>query len=537
MAEAGSGEQATTSRAVPDGYTVLTEGEASILQRGNDVFYNPAQIINRDISIAVLRYFVKQRAEEIKSGKLKRPRQRGGPTPGAADKAEAKDPGSIHILEGLAASGLRSLRYAMEIQGVSQVDANDLDSEALEAMKRNIDYNGAAAQRVKPHQGDARVVMLQSPGVYDAVDLDPYGSPTHFLDSAVQSVSEGGLLLVTATDMAVLCGNNGEACWAKYGSYPLHRPYCHEMALRILLATIESHANRYKRHIVPVVSLSIDFYVRVFVRVYTSAAAVKDSATKLAYVYQSTGCDSFFLQRVGRKSMKNKSVKHLPGQAPAVPQQCPETGGNFVMGGPYWAEPIHDMAWVNGILADVQAQRGQYPAYAKVHSILTAVSEELADVPLYFNVHDICKTIHCTPPRAEVLRSALVNAGYRVSSTHANPLGIKTDAPWAVIWDIMRCWVQDHPIKQQDPESYAGKLLAKAPELKANFSRAHGAISAAKSSKVARFLPNPEANWGPKPKHGRTLKAAEDSAAGNASNGATAGDNNAANKTAEAMTT
>ena len=50
---------------------------------------------------------------------------------------------------------------------------------------------------------------------------------------------------------AVLCGNNGEACWGKYGSYPLHRSYCHEMALRILLASIESHANRYKRHIVP----------------------------------------------------------------------------------------------------------------------------------------------------------------------------------------------------------------------------------------------------------------------------------------------
>ena len=38
---------------------------------------------------------------------------------------------------------------------------------------------------------------------------------------------------------AVLCGNSSEACWAKYGSYPLHRPYCHEMALRILLACVE----------------------------------------------------------------------------------------------------------------------------------------------------------------------------------------------------------------------------------------------------------------------------------------------------------
>ena len=41
-------------------------------------------------------------------------------------------------------------------------------------------------------------------------------------------------------------------------------------------------------------------------RVHTSAAAVKLSATKLAYVYQSQGCDSWVLQRVGE-------VRPLPG--------------------------------------------------------------------------------------------------------------------------------------------------------------------------------------------------------------------------------
>lgn len=76
--------------------------------------------------------------------------------------------------------------------------------------------------------------------------------------------------MCTATDMAVLCGGNGEVCYSKqgfviptkvfdlsndffgewglnfdnyfctrYGSYPLRGKYCHEMALRILLACIE----------------------------------------------------------------------------------------------------------------------------------------------------------------------------------------------------------------------------------------------------------------------------------------------------------
>ena len=47
------------------------------------------------------------------------------------------------------------------------------------------------------------------------------------------------------------------------------------MALRILLASIDQHAARYKRYIVPVLSLSIDFYIRVFVRVYTSGGWVQ----------------------------------------------------------------------------------------------------------------------------------------------------------------------------------------------------------------------------------------------------------------------
>ena len=39
------------------------------------------------------------------------------------------------------------------------------------------------------------------------------------------------------------------------------------------------------------------------------------------------------------------------------------------------------------------------------------ISEELQDVPLYFSLHEVCKTVHCSPPRAEVFKSALLNAG------------------------------------------------------------------------------------------------------------------------------
>lgn len=110
---------------------------------------------------------------------------------------------------------------------------------------------------------------------FDVIDLDPYGCPSIFLDAAVQAVKNKGLLLVTATDMAVLAGNCSETCYTKYGAISLRIRSCHEMALRILLQCIESHANRYGRYIEPLLSISADFYIRVFVRVHSGAAKCK----------------------------------------------------------------------------------------------------------------------------------------------------------------------------------------------------------------------------------------------------------------------
>lgn len=70
------------------------------------------------------------------------------------------------MLEGLAASGLRSIRYALELDGVSRIDANDLDPSVVESMKQNIAFNGAEVEaKVQPTCSDARLLMLQNPGV------------------------------------------------------------------------------------------------------------------------------------------------------------------------------------------------------------------------------------------------------------------------------------------------------------------------------------------------------------------------------------
>ncbi len=51
---------------------------------------------------------------------------------------------------------------------------------------------------------------------------------------------------------------------------------------------------------------------------------------------------------------KGNGWKFTPGCGPAVPQTCPETGAGFQMGGPVWAEALHDPAWVAALRTEVQ---------------------------------------------------------------------------------------------------------------------------------------------------------------------------------------
>lgn len=71
--------------------------------------------------------------------------------------------------------------------------------------------------------------MNRAQSAFHVIDIDPYGSPSIFLNSAIQAISNGGLLCVTATDMPVLCGKYPETCFAKYGATSMKGGGCHEM--------------------------------------------------------------------------------------------------------------------------------------------------------------------------------------------------------------------------------------------------------------------------------------------------------------------
>lgn len=59
------------------------------------------------------------------------------------------------MLEALAASGLRSIRFAKEVPGLGAVVANDCSARAVELMRRNVARNGVGGL-VAPRMADAR---------------------------------------------------------------------------------------------------------------------------------------------------------------------------------------------------------------------------------------------------------------------------------------------------------------------------------------------------------------------------------------------
>ncbi|VDD90476.1 unnamed protein product [Enterobius vermicularis] len=352
----------------------------------------------------------------------------------------------VRILDALSASGLRALRFAKEIPNVLEVVANDFSENAVEAVKQNIVLNGLEGL-VKPNFGDAIEVMMSHRALdkrFHAIDLDPYGSASVFLDAAVQAVADQGILMVTCTDMAVLCGNTPESCYNKYGSVGLRHKCCHEFAIRVLLKALDSHANRYARYIEPLLSLSIDFYVRVFVRLHTSAHHAKDSITKAANVLACVGCHSLQLQPLAKKVVSGASVKYTASMVDSGlldgNGKCIHCGQSVHFAGPIYSAPIHQLSFVNSLITRLRSIEAEenLATYNRLLGVLTVIAEELQDVPLYYENDQLWHIIKSPVPKSLLVRSAILNAGYRCSISHCNPKAIKTDAPLDFLWDIVR---------------------------------------------------------------------------------------------------
>lgn len=481
------------------------------------------------------------------------------------DKPKAPPQPSFTILDALSATGLRALRYAREIPFTTSVTANDLLEEATKSIQLNVKHN-KLEDKIKPITGNALTHMYSMVGdnckddkgkprsslKYNVIDLDPYGTAAPFLDAAVQSVrDDGGLLCVTCTDAGVWASNGyPEKAFSLYGGTPVKGQHSHEGGLRLILHSIASTAARYGLAMEPLLSLSIDFYARVFVKIYKSPTDVKFFSGRTMLVYNcDQGCGAWTTQMIGRNKVVTAKKgghfmwKHTFGLGPSAPEHCAHCGTKTHIGGPMYAGPLHSPEFIQKILDDLpNVSKDTYQTTTRIEGMLTLALEEcfppteetdsptstsktgkydpatLDPAPFMFLPSTLAKVIHCVTPLESAFRGALRHLGYRVTRSHTKPGSIKTDAPWDVVWEVMREWArQKAPVKEGAiREGTAGYRIMgmdkkKAAETKTNgeaeviedkklqidvvFDEKLGADI--REKKIVRYQLNPRENWGP----------------------------------------
>ncbi len=323
------------------------------------VFYNPRMERNRTISVLVLRSY----------GRLL---GRG-----------------MTICEPLAGTGVRSIRYSLEVPHASRIIANDANWQAYRLMKANVELNGVS-DVVEVHRRDAVSLMAELWDTCDVVDVDPFGTPMPFLPAAITAVRHGGMLCATATDLAVLMGNYPRKCLSRYGAYVARVPFSRELGLRVLLAAVARQAAALDAGIEPMLSFWDGHYYRICVLVYKDVTSAKDAMDNLGYAYHSGG------------------ERGVVVGYPKAPR------GDM---GPIWVGKLGDVEF-----AGIALEEAAGP-YQKQRRLLETLYCEYMAPPLYYMTHEVA--VDGREPPLGLVLEIVRGTGHDAWATHFSSRGFK----------------------------------------------------------------------------------------------------------------
>lgn len=377
---------------VPLLHTYATKNASEYLPSKAPVFYNPLMSFNRDIAVLVLKAFhVDHRAP-------------------------------LRICDPLCGCGVRGIRLHREGPPNSQIVFNDRNSAAISLTQHNLKANHVQKSYTL-HNLDANVLFnlyshLQRR--FDYIDLDPFGTPGPFLESSFRAMKKGGVLAVTATDMAPLCGVKPKACLRKYFAQPLRTEYCHELAIRIVMKALVVAAARLELGLSLLYSHFADHYVRLYVQTLRGIKQANDAINSLGYI---THCFHCLNRRVVQ------GVTSFPSQ------KCNICHKDLAVSGPLWIGPLVDKRFSLGMNASFNTASFKDPL--RLANMLQLIQREADFPPTYFDTDRLCQKIGVPSQAKNAIIRKLLDQGYRATSTHFNVRGIKTDASITVVKDII----------------------------------------------------------------------------------------------------
>ncbi|MFX1250230.1 MAG: tRNA (guanine(10)-N(2))-dimethyltransferase [Promethearchaeota archaeon] len=363
-------------------------GIDSIPRKKQPIFYNPTQILNRDFSVLLL----------------------------AILYSESSD---LTICEPTCGTGIRGIRYALEIGENNEILMNDLNPLATKLTKHNLQKNNQEItnQGCTTNVTTEDAIYLFSKHrnekqFFDVIDIDPFGSPARYFSSGILALKREGIICFTATDMPVLTGVYPYKAYKRYGIVNIYRtPFCHEVALRVLIASIQREGLRYSIPLKPILNFSADHYVRLFFR--GKRISINEILENSGYIGICPKCNSYQVVSLNQFSKRCECRSIIP------------------LIGPLWTGQLHETYLIEKMQEKI-TEFSELKTKKRLIKFLNLFKEENSvSLPYHYDIHNESKKIHIVAPGTEQLQLKLEERGWLAAKTHFSGIGIKTSAPFA----------------------------------------------------------------------------------------------------------
>jgi tRNA (guanine26-N2/guanine27-N2)-dimethyltransferase len=356
------------------------------------VFYNPVMELNRDLAVLAMQTYQKNLGREIS------------------------------VCEPLTGCGIRGIRFAVELEGVRKVFVNDINPEAAKLAQFNVERNKLMSSVLVANE-DANLFLSRYAAPrkrFDYIDVDPFGSPVPYLDAALRALRNGGLLALTATDMAPLCGVHPKACVRKYGGKPLRTEYCHELAVRLLVGCLTMMAAKHEIGVEVLLSHSTDHYIRVYAVVRYGARLADKSVRTMGYVLH---CFSCFHRETSM------------GIISPLKRVCVGCGAKLNVAGPLWLGRITDEDFCSLMKREADGRRLKQER--RIIKLISLIQDEAEAPTTYYVVDKICDKLNLPVPPLTKVVNRVRRAGFQAALTHFNSRGVRTSAPANVVKEVI----------------------------------------------------------------------------------------------------
>jgi len=360
----------------------------------SSVFYNPRMVINRDFTLLMI---------ETIGSLVNRP---------------------LVYVDPLAGTGIRSFRILEELSPelIESIVISDKNPKAVEIIEKNA-ANLDRDDKIRIQRADAFALMSQlmkeriDP---DIIDIDPFGSPVSFIETSLRVLRKNeGYLFATATDLQVLCGRYADACFRLYNAHPTRHHLCHEVALRILLYNVLVSAGRLGLAIQPLISINHEHFIRIKLRILESKETANIQHKEQGIVHFCPRCSYYLVTKI-------KEIFEST--------QCPKCETDMETAGPLWLGSLYDKEYITIMKEKLEVL--DLPSQKQIEKILNLILEE-EESPFFYFLPYVLRQINKGGVARQQAIDGLRDAGFKASRTIFDPEGLKTDATYSELVEII----------------------------------------------------------------------------------------------------